>query len=235
MFWRTGKLDYPPWHSGERRLCLISEVLIVHTAQSDNWHKINSWLVTHAKMGIFFWKRQPRSQRPRCHMKNTKQPCIVGRWLDYSLCKEGLISVENAPWKIQKNSWIVARWQDAGEGPALWLYWSWPLGSCCLPPPAWQRGGGDTQHVAKQPPSPSYIDDFLNWNVNLFVTILIKGGQIVSGPRWRWVRRQFSLLQRPPFILWHFPLQLEDNRYFWWFSDILVNFHISYNFLISHI
>ena len=76
------------------------------------------------------------------------------------------------------------------------------------------EGGGDTQHVAKQPPSPSYIDDFLNWNVNLFVTILIKGGQIVSGPRWRPVRRQFSLLLRPPFILWHFPPQVENFRYF---------------------
>ena len=115
--------------------------------------------------------------------------------------------------KWKKNYWFVARWQDAGEGPALWLYWSWPLGSCCLPPPAWQKGGGgDTQHVAKQPPSQTMTISF--WNVNLFATILIKGGQIVSGPRWRWVRRQFSLLQRPPFILWHFLLQLEDLRYF---------------------
>ena len=145
-------------------------------------------------------------------MVDCKKSGIVARWQDYSLCKEGLFSVENAPWKEQKKSWIVARWQDAGEGPALWLYWSWPLGSCCLPPPAWQRGGG----ILNMSPNNRLRHRwwFLNWNVDLFVTILIKGGQIVSGPRWRCVRRQFSLLQRPPFILWHFP-PARTSRFCW--------------------
>ena len=61
------------------------------------------------------------------------------------------------------------------------------------------EGGRDTQHVAKQPPSPSMMISKLK---RRFVCDNFdKRRPNVSGPRWRCVRRQFCLLQRPPFIL----------------------------------